>query len=167
MTDQKLAKMTLNSEFLCQADIELHEGAPMLTPSIWHTRRVSNIVGGQITGPRLSGRILQSGADWSRSGVLEDGTVSTMLDVRSVWETDDGAQIYVTYGGRLVIPAAIIKDFVDPGQVEDIDPAEYYFRTLPTFETGAPQYDWLNHIVAVGIGQRTPKGVRYRIFQIT
>ncbi len=166
MSDEKLAQMTLNSEFLCQAEIDLQEGEPLLGPSLWHNRRISNIVGGTITGPRLMGRILESGADWSRSGVLEDGTVNTMLDVRSVWETDDGAQIYVTYSGRLVIPAAVIPDFIDPAKVEEMDPAEYYFRTLPTFETGAPQYDWLNHIVAVGLGQRTPSGVRYRIFQI-
>jgi len=32
---------------------------------------------------------------------------------------------------------------------EEVDPAEYYFRTTPLFETAAEKYDWLNRVVAV------------------
>jgi len=37
---------------------------------------------------------------------------------------------------------------------EAVDPAEYYFRTTSSLETAAARYDWINHIVAVGIGHR-------------
>jgi hypothetical protein len=34
------------------------------------------------------------------------------------------------------------------------------------FETGAPQYRWLNGLVAVGYGYFTPDGVGYRVSQL-
>jgi hypothetical protein len=36
----------------------------------------------------------------------------------------------------------------------------------PLFETAAPKYDWLNRIVAIGIGSRTRKQVCYRVYAI-
>lgn len=35
-----------------------------------------------------------------------------------------------------------------------MDPATYYFRTAPVFETAAGKYGWINQILAVGIGYR-------------
>ena len=167
MTDQGFKGLELKGDLLCEVEIELSEKAPLTVgPSPWRNRRVSDIVGGTINGPRLSGHVLPSGADWSELGQSADGAASITLDVRSVWELDDGTQIYVTYGGRLVIPGPVLATFGDPAQVESIDPGDYYFRTLPTFETRSDEYDWLNHIVTVGLGQRTAKGVRYRVFEI-
>jgi len=167
MPETGLEKLTVEGRFLCEARIELKNGNPIvLGQSPWRNRRVGDIVGGSFSGPRLNGAILPSGADWSELGKTADGGASTALDVRSVWETEDGAHLYVTYAGRLVIPAAVLEAFRDPAKVDAMDPADYYFRTLPVFETAAPGYDWLNHIVAVGIGQRTSTGVTYRIFEI-
>ena len=45
-----------------------------------------------------------------------------------------------------------------------MDPGEYYFRTVPFFETAAANYAWLNRVVAVGIGRRTPTGVSYTVY---
>ena len=42
------------------------------------------------------------------------------IDVRSLWETDDGANIYVTYGGRLIVPAAVQADFADPKRLDTL-----------------------------------------------
>jgi len=83
--------------------------------------------------------------------------------VRSIWKTHDGAMIYVTYGGRLVIPRAVLGDFRDPARVETLPDDSYAFRIQPLFETADPRYGWLNALVAVGVGRRTAKGVRYRI----
>jgi hypothetical protein len=33
------------------------------------------------------------------------------------------------------------------------DDARHYLRTLPRFETAAPQYDFLNRLLGVGIGE--------------
>lgn len=154
-------------QFLCGVDIELREGAPIAVgQSPWTARRVSDIRGGRFEGPRLRGDVEPSGADWSQSSIAPDGDVLTLLDVRSLWRTDDGAAIYVTYGGRFVIPAALRDAFADPQRVDGLDESSYYFRTTPLFETGAQQYMWLNRVVAVGLGKRTRRGVTYRIFEL-
>jgi hypothetical protein len=116
-----------------------------------------------IEGERLHGDVLPGGGDWSELGLGADGTALTFIDVRSIWKTHDGALIYVTYGGRLVIPPAALADFRDPAKVEQLPTDSYYFRIQPTFETGDARYDWLNALVAVGVGRRTAAGVRYQI----
>jgi Protein of unknown function (DUF3237) len=47
-----------------------------------------------------------------------------------------------------------------------VDPASYYFRINPLFETGAAQYDWINRVVAVGIGHRFADGPVYSVFEV-
>ena len=149
---------------LCTVDIRLDEDAPLpLGRSPFRNRRVSYIAGGTIEGERLKGEVLAGGGDWSELGPGADGAALTLIDVRSIWKTHDGAMIYVTYGGRLVIPQAALADFRDPAKVEQLPHEAYYFRIQPTFETADPRYDWLNALVAVGAGRRTAKGVRYRI----
>lgn len=55
----------------------------------------------------------------------------------------------------------------DPSSRHLIDPARYYFRTTPLFETGATGYAWLNGIVAVGSGRLTEGGgVAYNVFEL-
>ena len=49
---------------------------------------------------------------------------------------------------------------------ESVDPAEYYFRISGVFETAAPQYAWLNRILAVGTGHRPPTGPVYSVFEV-
>jgi hypothetical protein len=122
-------------------------------------RRVGLVAGGRFTGPRLSGTVLPGGADW----ILLRPDGATTLDVRIVLQTDDGAAIGMTYRGMRHGPAAVM-DKVARG--EAVDPASYYFRTSVTFETAAPQYDWLNRIVAVGTGHRPPSGPVYDVFEV-
>jgi len=149
---------------LCTVDIRLEAEAPIpLGRSPWRNRRVSYIAGGTIEGERLRGEVLPGGGDWSELGQGADGAALTFIDVRSIWKTHDGALIYVTYGGRLVIPQAALADFRDPAKVEQLPADSYYFRIQPTFETADARYDWLNALVAVGVGRRTATGVRYRI----
>lgn len=52
------------------------------------------------------------------------------------------------------------------GQGEVVDPSAYYFRIAPVFWTSAPGYEWLNRILAIGIGHRLPGGPVYNIFEI-
>jgi hypothetical protein len=150
---------------LCTVDIRLEDGAPVpLGRSPWRNRRVSYIAGGAISGLRLSGEVLAGGGDWSELGEGVDGAALTLIDVRSLWKTHDDALIYVTYGGRLVIPSTVLSAFRDPATVEKLPEDSYYFRIQPTFETADARYGWLNALVAVGFGRRTAAGVRYRIF---
>jgi Protein of unknown function (DUF3237) len=121
-------------------------------------RRVGVVPGGIFEGERLSGKVLPGGNDWQT--VRSDG--STLLDVKLVLETTDGALIGMTYKGIRRGPAEVI-DRVNRG--EDVDPAKYYFRTNPVFET-ASSYSWINGILAVGAGYRTPAGVIYSLFEV-
>jgi hypothetical protein len=108
---------------------------------------------------------LPGGGNWSRGGRLgEAGSVGT-FDARAVWQTDDGELIYLSYTGRNVIPDDVRADFVDPAQPH-VDPARYYLRIAPVFETASATYGWLNGLLAVGVGERTDFGVRHVIHEI-
>ena len=156
----------LKARPICVVDIRLEADAPVpLGKSPWRNRRVSYIAGGTIEGEGVRGEVLPGGGDWSELGQGVDGAALTLVDVRSLWKTHDGALIDVRYGGRLVIPQAVLGDFRDPAKVEGLsEEADYYFRIQPIFETADPRYDWLNAMVAVGYGKRTSAGVCYRIF---
>ena len=55
-------------------------------------RMIYDVTGGEVTGPRLRGRVLPSGADWILVGT--DGV--GRLDVRATIETHDGATLHGT-----------------------------------------------------------------------
>ena len=69
----------------------------------------------------------------------------------------------MTYTGRWVFPPELRADLADPAKRHHIDPAGYYFRTSPLFETGTEQYAWLNDIVCVGSGYLVDGGIAYKI----
>jgi hypothetical protein len=121
-------------------------------------RRIGVIQGGSFEGERLSGEVV-SGNDWQ--AVRTDSCIK--LDVRLVLRTTDGALIVMTYQCLRAGSPNIIEK-LDKG--EAVDPAGYYFRMNPMFETSAPKYDWLNRIIAIGIGHRLPDGPLYSIFEL-
>jgi len=163
----QMQTVNLKGELLCYADIELDRDAPIqLGRTPWRHLRVSNIAGGRFEGPRMSGQILRSGADWAEQGFDAEGRATSMLDVRSVWRCDTGALVHVTYGGRVVVPASIFETYCDLSRVESLPVEKYYFRTCPSFQTSDEQLAWLNNIVAVGLGRRTRRGVQYKIYEI-
>ena len=122
-------------------------------------RRIGVVPGGSFEGERLSGQVIDGGSDWQ--AVRTDG--STTLDVRLVLKTNDDALIAMTYRGVRHGPTDVITR-MERG--ETVDPASYYFRTNPMFETAAATYDWLNRILAVGIGHRQPDGPVYSVFEV-
>ena len=123
-------------------------------------RRVINILGGAFAGPRLSGRVLPGGADWQV--VRTDGIVE--VSARYTLQTDDGALIYISNWGLRRGPPAVIARLAAG---ETVDAGEYYFRTTPVFETGAPGYAWLNGIVAVAAGERRTDAVIITAYEVT
>lgn len=122
-------------------------------------RRISDITGGTVAGDRMSGTILPGGTDWQT--VRGDG--AALLDARIVLRTDDDALIAMHYTGVRHGPPAILAQIA---RGEEVDPDAYYFRIVPDFSTSAPRYEWLNRIVAVGIGHRLPDGPVYSVFEI-
>ena len=122
-------------------------------------RRIGPVFGGSFTGERLSGEVLDCGNDWQT--VRADGC--TTLDVRLVLRAADGAMIAMTYRGLRHGPPEVIER-LERG--ETVDPASYYFRIAAQFETAAVPYDWLNRILAIGIGHRQPDGPVYSLFEL-
>jgi hypothetical protein len=122
-------------------------------------RRVGVVPSGVFEGERLSGQVLEGGSD--RQTVRSNG--STTLDVRLVLKTSDDALIGMTYRGIRQGASDVIAR-VEKG--EAVDPGDYYFRIAPLFETAAPQYAWLNNVVANGIAHRRADGPTYGIFEV-
>jgi len=123
-------------------------------------RRIATVSGGTFEGERLKGSIQPSpGGDWLL--LRPDGAL--VLDVRLTLETDDGQLIYMTYRGLRHGPADVIARL---NRGDKVDPATYYFRTTPVFETAAAKYDWLNRIVAVASGRREASGPVYEVYEV-
>jgi Protein of unknown function (DUF3237) len=122
-------------------------------------RRIGVVPGGSFEGDRLSGEVLDGGSDWQ--AVRDDG--ATTLNVRLVLKTADDALIGMTYRGVRHGPPEVL-DKIARGEV--VDPTSYYFRISGLFETAAPKYDWINRIVAVGIGHREASGPIYSVFEV-
>jgi hypothetical protein len=136
-------------------------GPPMLVGTAsYGERRIIPIKGGSFTGPRLSGKVLPGGADWQV--IRPDGI--TELEARYTLETDDGALIYVLNRG-IRHGSREVMDRLAGG--ERVHPGEYYFRTSPVFETGAPGYQWLHRLVAVATGERLKKEVLITVYEVT
>ncbi len=123
------------------------------------SRQIYDVTGGSFEGPRLKGSVLASGGDWLLMG--SDGV--GRLDVRATLETDDGARIYVQYYGVLVMNEAVGKALSEGGETQYGDT---YFMTQPRFETGDPNYAWLNSVVAVAEGRALSSAVEYRVYQV-
>jgi len=135
------------------ARLRAHVAEPQVVgPTLQGERRIVPILGGEVSGPLLQGRILPGGADWQV--VCADRT--SLLEARYTVKTDDGALVYVRNFGIRHGPPEVLDRLA---RGEDVDPAEYYFRSSPRFESAHPRYEWLNRVVAVGSGSRTASEV--------
>lgn len=142
------------------ADLDVELAAPIeLGDSPRGRRRIIPIIGGTVTGERLSGEILNLGADWQT--VLSDGTAE--LDTRYAMRSHDGASIDIRNFGYRHGPKHVLDAL---GRGEAVDPSLYYMRTQPRFETGDARYAWLNRIVCIGTGARLANGVRVSFFEV-
>ena len=153
-----LQPITPKLERLFQAVVEID--APInvgMTPL--GERRIIPITGGRFEGERLAGEVLPGGADWQL--VRADGSV--LLEARYTLRTQDGAFVYVRNRGVRSGPPDVLARLRTG---ESVEPASYYFRTTPTFETGAPSYAWLNDLVAVCSAARAAHAVTLDFFAV-
>jgi len=141
-------------------ELRCQVGPPLdLGPIPAGRRRIVPILGGTFEGSGLKGRILPGGADWQI--VRADGLAE--LDTRYTLETDDGKVIYVQNAGiRHASPEVTAK--LMAGQ--PVDPALVYFRSVPKFETSAPELAWLMRSIFVGTGERYPDDVLLRFWKL-
>lgn len=123
------------------------------------TRRIIPIVGGSASGPLLSGKILPIGADWQT--VLADGIAD--LDARYAIETSDGAVIeVVSQGIRHASPEVHAR--IAGG--EQVDPSEYYMRTVVRLESGSADYGWVNRSLFIARGGKVGNTVQLAVFRV-
>ena len=150
--------MNLEPEFTYDAKLE-----PALVPGAgpYGTRMVMTVIGGTVKGDRISGSLVGAGADWAVIG--PDGWAR--LDVRAQIQTDDGAVIYVSYGGLLELTEKVMAA-VQSG-TEGTEFEDQYFRTTPRLETGDERYAWVNQTLFVARGHMIPGGVEYEVYRVT
>ncbi len=122
-------------------------------------RRIIDILGGTVDGPRLKGRILRGGADWQI--VRGDGAID--VSARYTIDTDTGARILVSSEGLRHGPPNVLESLA---RGDKVDPSLYYFRTVMRFETSGPSVSWLNRILALARGQREARAVRLDVFEV-
>jgi hypothetical protein len=103
--------------------------------------------------------VVPGGADWQV--IRSDGVAQ--LDARYTLETKDGALVYVRNKGLRHGPEDIIHKLA---RGETVDPASYYMRTVPHFETGDERYAWLNRMVCIASGARRASSVELEVFEV-
>lgn len=148
----------IETEFLFRARVTLDPPRELGDTPLGR-RRIIGITGGIFSGPRLSGKVLPGGADWQI--IRADGVA--FLDARYTLETTDGALIYVSNRGYRHGPREVLERLA---RGEDVDPALYYMRTSPWFETSDKRYDWMNRTVCVGTGARRAAAVELDFYAV-
>ncbi|WP_322028647.1 DUF3237 domain-containing protein [Paraburkholderia sp. J76] len=127
------------------------------TPSA--LRRLGIVESGTFEGDRLAGTVLDGSNDWQ----TVRGDTGTTHDVRLALRTGDGVNLLMSYRGVRHGPAEVVQR-LERGEV--VDPASYYFRINPVFEAPEGRYEWLNNILAVGVGHRFAYGPVYSVFEV-
>ncbi|RKF22701.1 DUF3237 domain-containing protein [Altericroceibacterium spongiae] len=125
------------------------------------TRRIIPIDdGGYVKGPKISGRLMGNSADWQLT--RHDGV--TVADALYAIETDDGTLIQIRNRGLRHGPPDVMARLAAG---EEVDPADYYFRTVPEFIAPEGPYDWLNKSIFVCSGARYEFGIRLWVWRVT
>jgi hypothetical protein len=123
-------------------------------------RRIVPILGGTVRGPMLNAAVVAgSGSDWQL--VQPDGF--SELDTRYTLRTEKGQLVYVQNAGIRHAAPEVMKKLL-AGEI--VDPKLVYFRTVPKFETSAPDLQWLTRSVFVGVGERFPSEVVVRFYRL-
>ena len=131
-----------------------------LGPGKYGERRYVPLGGGTVFGPELNGTLVEGGVDWQVN--RSDG----VLDIAAhyVIKATDGALIEVQSDGMRHGPAEVMARLA---RGEVVGGAEYFFRTVMRFQTGAPQWLHLNKVLALACGQREAKRVVLDVYRIT
>jgi len=122
-------------------------------------RRIIPILGGEVRGEQVNGKVCPFGADYQ---VIRPNELIE-LEAKYAFETDDGAVVYVENRGLRFGPVELLQKLK---RGEPIDPALIYFRTVPKFETGAGKYRWLMEHIFIGSAARHADRVVIDVYQV-
>ncbi|UVO50619.1 DUF3237 domain-containing protein [Sphingomonas sp. SUN019] len=146
-------------EFVYEAGGALGEAIP-IGDTYDGTRRIIPIFSGPVEGPRIKGRLLGQGADWQVT--RPDGV--TLADATYALETDDGVVIQIRNRGLRHGRPDVMQRLA---RGEDVDPADYYFRTVPEFVAPTGKYDWLNRSIFICAGARYALSIKLWVWRVT
>lgn len=146
-------------EHLCSYSATLNSPPEVIGPVPEGLRVNFYVTGGELRGPRLSGRLRPVGGDWLT--IRTDGV--GMLDVRVTIETSDGALLYVTYAGMTDLGETGYQDFLE-GRM----PKRLRLHTVPRFRVADERYRWLNRLQCLGVGEADLEAfeVRYDVYAV-
>ena len=122
-------------------------------------RRIIPILGGEVRGEGVNGKICAFGADFQ---IIRPNELIE-LEAKYAFETDDGAVVYVENRGIRFGPVEFLQRLK---RGEPVDPALIYFRTVPRFETGSEKYRWLMESLVVGSAARHADRVVIDVHQV-
>jgi hypothetical protein len=122
-------------------------------------RRVIPVIGGEVRGEGINGKVLPSGADFQ---IIRPNELIE-LEAKYAVELDDGAVVYVENRGIRFGPPELMQRLK---RGEPVDPKLIYFRTIPRFETGHPKYSWLMENLFVGSAARHAERVIIDVHQV-
>jgi hypothetical protein len=122
-------------------------------------RRIIPITGGEVRGEKVNGKVLPLGADFQ---IIRPNELIE-LEAKYAFETDDGAVVYVENKGLRFGPVDLLQKLK---RGEPVDPKLIYFRTVPKFETGAPNYRWLMENLFIGSAARHADRVVIDVHQV-
>jgi hypothetical protein len=142
------------------ADLTIQVGEPLeIGQTVAGLRRFIPILGGEVRGSRLNGRVLLGGADCQM--IRSDGVLE--LRAQYVIETPERARILIDNSGIRRGPREAMERLL---RGEEVDPSLFYFRTSPRFETAHENYLWLTKSLFVASGIRRPDRVELALFEV-
>jgi hypothetical protein len=151
--------ITPQLEFVFAAEAKL--GSPIQIGATYEgPRRIIPILEGYFEGPAIKGTFIPAGAaDWQY--VRADGV--TQAEATYAIQTDDGVVIQVQNYGLRHGQDAVMQRLAAG---EDVDPADYYFRTNPRFKAPEGKYSWLNSNIFVASGGRYKNSIKLWFFAV-
>ncbi|MBC2651214.1 DUF3237 domain-containing protein [Novosphingobium flavum] len=147
-------------EFVYEATGQLEPPIAIGTTHDGARRIIPICPGGSVVGPLIRGHLLGNAADWQLT--RPDGV--TVADAVYALETDDGVVIQIRNRGLRHGPPEVMARLIAG---EEVDPAQYYFRTVPEFIAPIGRYDWLNRSVFVCAGARYPLAIKLWVWRVT
>ena len=140
--------------------ITAHIGAVTSAGDIGHgARRIIPIIGGEVRGADVNGKVCAFGADFQ---VIRPNELIE-LEAKYAFETDDGAVVYVENKGIRFGQVELLQRL---NRGEPVDPNLIYCRTVPKFETGAEKYRWLMQHLFIASAARHADRVVIDVHQV-
>lgn len=137
------------------AQLYIKVGEPLDAQHVSSTkRRLIPILGGEISGSAVRGKILPGGSDIQL--VHEVGLIE--LQARYMIETEDGQRIFVENGG--------LRRPLDSNVSAIQTSLNMYFRSVARFEVAADKYLWLTRSLFICSGRKESNRVELTLFRV-